>query len=116
MLLYALVRSEFMTSSLRVASVPILAAGVLVSQSAMAQNSWFVEDVPDFDQRRSASTGIVGLPADGGMYCVPTSTLNWFAYLANRGTPQPGTLAGPRDWQSQTTTTVWATPSQHWVR
>ncbi|MCW5756123.1 MAG: hypothetical protein KIT54_02700 [Phycisphaeraceae bacterium] len=90
-----------MTSSLRVASLPILAAGVLVSQTAFAQNSWFVEDVPDFDQRRSASTGIVGLPADGGMYCVPTSTLNWFAYLANRGTPQPGTLAGPRDWQSQ---------------
>jgi hypothetical protein len=27
--------------------------------------------------------------------------VDWLAYFANRGLPQPGTLAGPRDWQSQ---------------
>lgn len=79
----------------------MLAAGVLVAPSALAQDSWFVEDVPDFDQRRAPGLGVVSLPANGGMYCVPTATTNWFAYLANRGTPQPGTLDGPRDWQSQ---------------
>ncbi len=79
----------------------MLAAGVLVTPSAFAQDSWFVEDVPDFDQRRAAGSGVVSLPANGGMYCVPTATTNWFAYLANRGTPQSGTLAGPRDWQDQ---------------
>jgi hypothetical protein len=79
----------------------ILAAGVLVAPRALAQDSWFVDDVPDFDQRRAAGSGVVSLPANGGMYCVPTATTNWFAYLANRGTPQAATLGGPRDWQDQ---------------
>jgi hypothetical protein len=70
-----------------------------ITGSACAQCTWFIDDVPDFDQRRSASGGIDGLPGNGGMYCVPTSFTNWFAYLANRGLPQPLTLAGPRNWE-----------------
>lgn len=49
--------------------------------------------MPDLDQRRSS------LPADGSMYCVPTSTFNIFAYAANHGFPS----APPEDgnWELQ---------------
>jgi len=40
-----------------------------------------INDVPDIDQRWDA------LPKNGGMYCVPTATLNWMYYLANHGRP-----------------------------
>jgi hypothetical protein len=42
--------------------------------------------VPDFDQRR------VSLANSGKMYCVPTSGLDWMAYIAERGysTVEPG--------------------------
>jgi len=78
----------------------LLAIAGLAASSAHAQCTWFIDDVPDFDQRRLASGGVDGLPGNGGMYCVPTSFTNWFAYLANRGLPQAITLSGPRDWQS----------------
>src|SRR5690242_7779464 len=78
-----------------VAPLALLAASGL----ARAQCDWFIDDVPDFDQRRLASGGHAGLPGDGGMYCVPTSFTNWFAYVANRGIPQPNGLDGPRDWK-----------------
>lgn len=54
--------------------------------------------MPDLDQRRdNCCAG--GLPADGSMYCVPTGTLNLFAYAANHGFP---TFApGANTWQSQ---------------
>ena len=76
------------------------AALLLVAGSARAQCDFWVPYVPDFDQRRSAIGGTAGLPADGGMYCAPTSVVNWFAYFSNHGLPQPATLAGPRVWQS----------------
>ncbi len=38
----------------------------------------------DIDQRRT------GLPANGGMYCVPTGALNLFCYAANHGFPISG--------------------------
>ena len=53
--------------------------------------------IPDVDQRRSPDPPFTpGLPGGGGMYCVPTSALNFMAYLANQGFP---TVApGPGDW------------------
>ncbi len=73
----------------------------LCSQVVCAQcDDWSIDDVPDFDQRREDTASVQGLPGDGGMYCGPTSALNWFAYFANRGIEQPGTLGGPRDWQA----------------
>ncbi|MBL9031365.1 MAG: hypothetical protein JNM80_06625 [Phycisphaerae bacterium] len=68
--------------------------------SASAQCSWFVPDVPDFDQRRTTTAQHPGLPGNGSMYCAPTAFTNWMAYLANRGISQPNTLDGPRDWES----------------
>ena len=68
--------------------------------SASAQCTWYVPDVPDLDQQRNAVGSTPGLPGDGTMYCVPTSFTNWFAYLANHGIPQPNSLDGPRDWES----------------
>jgi hypothetical protein len=71
---------------------PLLAA-CSVAASASAQCDFTRTGIPDFDQRRDA------LPADGGMYCVPTSAVNWMGYVANRGVPTA--LGGPRNWQSQ---------------
>jgi hypothetical protein len=78
------------------------AAGLSICGQAAAQNcSWRITDIPDFDQRRYGLSSVGGLPGDGNMYCVPTSAIDWMAYFANRGIPQPLGLAGPRDWQSQ---------------
>lgn len=82
-------------SRLALAALLFAAAG----SAARAQCNWFIPDVPDFDQRRLTSSGVAGLPGNGGMYCVPTSFTNWFAYAANNGSPQPLTLAGPRNWE-----------------
>lgn len=52
-------------------------------------------EVPDFDQRREFSPTTIGLPANGSMYCVPTSIINWMAYLADHGYPQTLPSSGP---------------------
>ncbi len=53
--------------------------------------SYKIRHMPDLDQRRFV------LPGLGGMYCVPTATMNLFAYAANHGFP---TLSpGARNWQ-----------------
>jgi hypothetical protein len=49
--------------------------------------------VPDFDQRRNT------LPNNGSMYCAPTSSMNWMAYIASHG--YPNLPPYPHDWQSQ---------------
>jgi len=77
------------------------AAGLLLSAgTATAQCSVYRLNVPDFDQRRDPAPGIMGLPGNGGCYCVPTSVMNWFAYISNNG--YPDLLNGPRNWQSNT--------------
>lgn len=48
--------------------------------------------MPDLDQRRDT------LGANGGMYCVPTSTINLFCYAANHGFPWIS--PGQANWQS----------------
>jgi hypothetical protein len=50
-----------------------------------------IADVPDFDQRRDAAPGVIGLPGKGSYYCVPTAALDFTAYLADHGYP----LLGP---------------------
>ncbi len=54
--------------------------------------------MPDIDQRRDTCCA-GGLPANGSMFCVPTATLNLFAYAANHGFPffSPGAA----NWQLQ---------------
>lgn len=52
--------------------------------------------VPDLDQVRPDGDGFVGLAFDGRVHCVPTSTMNFFAYLADRGFHN---LPGPGDWR-----------------
>ena len=46
--------------------------------------------MPDLDQRRA------GLPANGSLHCVPTSSMNLFAYAADWGFPQVD--PGPGVW------------------
>jgi hypothetical protein len=58
-----------------------------------------ITHMPDLDQRRMAGPGILGLPGNGAMYCVPTSTMNMMMYMANHGFP--AVLPGPGAWQNQ---------------
>jgi streptogramin lyase len=55
--------------------------------------------VPDIDQVRTGSISplIFGLPNEGKMYCLPTSAMNWIAYIANHGYPQVQPFPG--DWE-----------------
>ena len=55
--------------------------------------------MPDLDQRRKAKSGTPGLPGDGGMYCVPTATMNMIMYISNHGFPSVN--PGPHNWQLQ---------------
>jgi hypothetical protein len=59
---------------------------------------FFMNGVPDLDQKRAASLDntIKALPNDGNMYCVPTSAVNWMAYIANHG--YPNLDPGPGNW------------------
>lgn len=56
-----------------------------------------LQHMPDLDQRREANGINPGLPGNGSMYCVPTSTANMMAYIANHGFPS--VLPGPANWQ-----------------
>ncbi|USN99220.1 MAG: hypothetical protein H6810_00640 [Phycisphaeraceae bacterium] len=59
----------------------------------------------DFDQKRATTTGIPGLPGDGGMYCVPTSASNLMAYIDRHGYANNPFIDGPGllDWTSSST-------------
>jgi subtilisin-like proprotein convertase family protein len=52
--------------------------------------SYAICNVPDIDQQR------LGLINDGKLFCVPTSAMNWMAYIASHGVPE--LLPGPGDW------------------
>jgi hypothetical protein len=78
------------------------AAQADVISAAWSSNTQYIYEInhmPDLDQRREGGPGIVGLPGDGGMYCVPTSVMNLFAYAANHGFEQ--VAPGPGWWQLQ---------------
>jgi hypothetical protein len=60
---------------------------VVEAQVAGSYFGYHITDMPDIDQRRGSATGILGLPNNGAMYCVPTATTNDFAYIANHGYP-----------------------------
>ncbi len=66
-------------------------ANVVAAQWASSTSfNYQVIYVPDFDQRRNT------LPSTGSNYCVPSSFMNWAAYIARRGHPsQP---PGPPAW------------------
>lgn len=75
------------------AATGIASANILISITSPTQYNYIVHKVPDFDQRR------IGLTENGDSYCVPTSALNWFAYIANHG--YPNLNPGPGDWSQQ---------------
>lgn len=60
-----------------------------------------ISQMTDLDQRREAATGILGLPGNGGMYCVPTSCVNMMMYAANHGFPF--VAPGPGNYQLAST-------------
>jgi len=74
-------------------------ADVSGGYSSASQYNIKITHMPDFDQRRDSGPGAVGLPGNGGMYCVPTAAMNMLAYAANHG--YPNTDPGPAWWQSQ---------------
>ncbi|MGP1346236.1 MAG: hypothetical protein ACTS3F_06160 [Phycisphaerales bacterium] len=77
-------------------ATPAAQANVVKAAWANAQTYIYeIKHMPDFDQRRVAADGVLGLPNNGGMYCVPTSAINLMAYAANHGFPaiDPGDQA-----------------------
>ncbi|MEM9065989.1 MAG: GC-type dockerin domain-anchored protein [Planctomycetota bacterium] len=100
----------------------VFAAGCALAHTPAAGNiygkfngvndmTWWVTGLTDFDQVRDFRPVDIpfaplpaspGLPGDGAMYCVPTATLNMYAYAARHG--YPGLLPGDRSygaWQDQ---------------
>jgi hypothetical protein len=74
-------------------------ASANVTDALWISNTQFiyrVAFVPDFDQRRTT------LPVNGANYCVPTSVINWAAYVARRG--HPTLPPGPPPWNYAITT------------
>ncbi len=55
-----------------------------------------INNMPDIDQRRAFGPGVIGLPNNGSMYCVPTSCMNTLGYVANHGFPN--VFPGPGAW------------------
>ncbi len=53
--------------------------------------------MPDLDQSRADGGFLSGLPGNGNAYCVPTSTVDLMAYIANHGFPEVAPGAG--NWQ-----------------
>lgn len=87
----------------RVGAVFALAGLCVASQQAGAdvEYAYYVNSgiwgfdlshMSDLDQVRD------GLPGNGGMYCVPTASMNMFAYVANHGFPE--VFPGPGYWQA----------------
>jgi hypothetical protein len=86
----------------RITAVAAIAIAAGSAARADVVTGWYLTDasfeyrvthMPDFDQRRASNgMGVIGLPNDGGMYCVPTASTNVLAYVANHGFPtvQPG--------------------------
>ena len=68
-------------------------AGITANYTGANSFSVNITGMPDFDQFR------VTLSNDGKSYCVPTASMNIFAYAANHGFPE--VLPGPGNWQSQ---------------
>ena len=58
--------------------------------------SYRICGVPDLDQQREPNYLVDGLPNGGRNYCVPTSTMNWLAHIANHG--WPSLAPGPGSW------------------
>jgi hypothetical protein len=81
-------------------TLALLAGGLVTVESAVAQGCSIVRPgIPDFDQVRAFRQNpfTPGLPNNGNMYCVPTSTVNVLAYLTNNGYPSIG--GAPQNWQ-----------------
>ncbi|MFO0829614.1 MAG: hypothetical protein U0572_15855 [Phycisphaerales bacterium] len=77
------------------ASASSALADIVASTYTNSSNYHYkVTHMPDLDQKR-----LGGLPGDGAMYCVPTSTMNLFAYAANHG--YPFLDPGQANWQAQ---------------
>ncbi|MCI0363454.1 MAG: hypothetical protein L0Y44_05840 [Phycisphaerales bacterium] len=88
------------TASLLSIAPPAPADVVTAIWGSNTSFSYEITHMPDLDQRRMAAPGILGLPNNGAMYCVPTSTLNMMMYCANHGFP--AVLPGPGNWESNT--------------
>jgi hypothetical protein len=85
--------------SLALVAAAGFASGFVASPEASAQCNILRPGIPDFDQVRAFRPApfTFGLPNDGNMYCVPTSTVNLLAYLTNNGYPSIG--GQPQNWQ-----------------
>ncbi len=83
-------------------AAPSPADVVVANYTSPTNFSYLLLHMPDMDQRRSlvSHPNPYGLPGNGSMYCVPSSTMNMLMYIANHGFPLMG--PGPGNWQSNT--------------
>jgi hypothetical protein len=80
---------------------PAARADIISYWNGPADFHYNVTNMPDIDQRRAdlfvnGNLFAVGFPNSGEMYCVPTSTMDLLAYIANHGFPTVN--PGPGDW------------------
>ena len=73
-------------------------AGIVAYYNGPTSFSAAITGMPDLDQFRDSLLPD-GNGNGGGMYCVPTSCVNLFAYAANNGFPS--LMPGPGNWQAQ---------------
>ncbi|HMN95598.1 MAG TPA: hypothetical protein PKC43_05170 [Phycisphaerales bacterium] len=79
-------------AALALAPAPTASANITIAYTNASNYTYKVTKVPDFDQRRT------GLANNGNNHCVPTSAVNWMAYIANHGYPN---LAPGQGWWQQ---------------
>ena len=90
-----------LTATLAALALPMLGAKADPGDYAYYDTATFgykINNMPSIDQRRGTASGVVGLPNNGAMYCVPTSLMNTLGYIANHG--YSNVFPGPGDWQA----------------
>lgn len=70
------------------AAVNDASANIILNIASLDQFTYAVNQMPDFDQRRTQASGVPGLPGGGDMYCAPTAACNVLSYVQAHGYPQ----------------------------
>lgn len=86
---------RLLTATLLVAAAATAADASIIISTSGGVSRYRVSFMPDYDQRRSAATGISGLASSGSNYCATTSGTDLLSYVRQHGYA----LAGMPDWQ-----------------
>lgn len=87
--------SHILAASLAATAAAAAAEASIVVSTTGGIARYRVSFMPDYDQRRSAATGITGLASNGSNFCATTSGTDLLSYVRQHGYA----LAGMPDWQ-----------------